>query len=206
MLQSQHEHKVFAYLMNAGAAVQEAHEVVDALWGDLLIPGRNGRPRLTRFSGTCALQTWLNTVALNALLTRKRVERRRAKLFYSISQDDGGGTATLISSEPLVEEPTDTPLLTLMREAVEFAFRECPAEQFVLLQLEYCTDLEREELALMFGCSKSTIHRLLIEARESIAEATFRYVHTEDPWLDLNWEDFLELCRVATPGCFGLLD
>ena len=30
-----------------------------------------------------------------------------------------------------------------------------------------------------------------------------RYVRAKDPWLDLKWDDFMDLCRVATPACFG---
>ena len=59
------------------------------------------------------------------------------------------------------------------------------------------------ELAKMFGCSKSTIDRDLDQAGTRVAEATMRFVRRKDPWLELNWEDFVELCRVANAACFG---
>ena len=54
----------------------------------------------------------------------------------------------------------------------------------------------------MFGCSKATVSRMLKDARISLAGITMDYVRRRDPWLDLRWEDFLELCRTATLSCF----
>ena len=205
-LQADHSKKVIAFLLKAGALPHEAHEVADSLWGDLVTLGRDGRPRLARYNGMCALQTWLNTVALNFLLTRKRTDRRRTDLFPSASYVETDGSATVAAPEPMIAETVEIPLLTLMRDAIEHAFQECPPEHFVLLQLEHFGNLEREELAQMFACSKATISRRLDEASKAISEATFRYVHTQDEWLDLKWADFLELCRVATPACFAPTD
>jgi transcriptional regulator with XRE-family HTH domain len=76
----------------------------------------------------------------------------------------------------------------------------------VLLQLEHCDQLEREDLARMFGCSKPTISRLLHRASAEIEKRTLGYLREHDPWLELKWDDFVELCRTATPACFGLTD
>lgn len=196
-LQETYRQPVTAFLLKAGAQPVEAGETVATLWGDLLSPAATGRIRLGRYDGSCALLTWLNTVAMNALLTRKRIDGRRERRF--ISRDAG-------DHEDSVEEvaATEAPLIQLIREAVEFAFRNCPAENYVLLQLEYLDQLERDELARMFGCSKATISRMLNAARLSIAESTMDYLRQRDPWLELRWEDFLDLCRMATPSCFGI--
>ena len=196
LLQASYRAPVSAFLIKAGASGAEAQETVDMLWGDLLSPAATGRIRLGRYDGSCALLTWLNTVALNALLTRKRTDGRREHRFPS---RDAGDFA-----EPSSEDGhSETPLIELIREAVEFAFQNIPAEDFVLLQLEYCDQLEREDLARMFGCSKSTVSRRLESARISVAEGTMAQVRARDPWLELRWEDFLELCQIATPSCFG---
>lgn len=190
---------VRAYLVNAGASSDEARETVQCLWGDLLTPTANGQVRLLNYDGSCKLLTWLNSVALNALLTRKRVDGRRQRRFPS--SEEGG-----LIDTPDDDPPVETPLLELLRDAVQFAFGNCPAEDFVLLQLEHCDQLERDELARMFGCSKATVSRLLSSARISVAGATMDFVRRRDPWLELQWEDFLELCRTATPACFGVED
>ena len=99
---------------------------------------------------------------------------------------------------------TEAPLIKLMRDAVEAAFQECAAEDFVLLQLAHMDGLHLKELAQMFHCSKSTIDRDVKRAGKRVSEATLRYVRRIDPWLELKGEDFLELCRVASPACFGI--
>ena len=203
--ESYHE-TVFAFLTTTGATVEEAHETVDSLWGDLMANGENGRIRLTRYCGESSLQTWLNTVALNALLTRKRVDGRREARFVAQESTGEEDDETSMAEASVEVARPEAPLLDLMRDAVEFAFRNCRGEEFVLLQLEYCDRLERDELARMFGCSKPTISRLLEGARVKIAGATLDYLRQHDPWLEIKWNDFLELCRAATPACFGLGD
>lgn len=197
-LQESYRGPVTAYLQKAGANGDEARETVEMLWGDLLTPSATGRIRLGRYDGSCALLTWLNTVAMNALLTRKRIDGRRDRRFISRDAEDRPESSADEISQ------TEVPLVRLMSEALEFAFQNCPAEDFVLLQLEHCDQLKREELARMFGCSKATVSRMLASARVGVAEATMNFLRERDPWLELQWEDFLELCRTASPACFGI--
>ena len=197
LLQSTYGGPVRAYLVNAGASSDEARETVQCLWGDLLTPTANGRARLLNYDGSCKLLTWLNSVALNALLTRKRVDGRRQRRFPS--SEEGGQIET-----PDDDPPVETPLLELLRDAVQFAFGNCPAEDFVLLQLAHADDLHVMELAKMFGRTKSALSRDMQRAGEGIAGATLQYIKATDPWLQLQWEDFLDLCRSASPACFGV--
>ena len=199
LLQSDFGPRIIAFLLGAGASSPEAQETVKSLWADCLTPNKAGNVRLMRYNGTCALQTFLNRVALNALLTRKRMDTRREKRFPS--SENGN-----LPDAPAGDLQTEAPLLELMRDAIQFAFEHCRAEEFVLLQLEYCDQLEREELARMFDCSKATVSRMLSDARVAIAETTTNFLRQRDPWLELKWEDFLELCREASPACFGLED
>ena len=64
-------------------------------------------------------------------------------------------------------------------------------------------DLHLDELATMFSCSKSKIDRDVKRAGKRVREATLNYVREVDPWLELKWRDFMTLCRVASPACFG---
>jgi hypothetical protein len=91
-----------------------------------------------------------------------------------------------------------------MRGAVETAFQKCDAEDFVLVQLAHANGLLGRELAVMYSCSEAKISRDLERARRSISAATLDYVREQDPWLELQWEDFLELCSVVSPACFGV--
>ena len=199
LLQSTHGPRILAFLIGAGAGAAEAQETVKSLWADCLTPTKRGTVRLLRYNGECALQTYLNRVALNALLTRKRIDGRRLKNFPPSESPD---PANAFTDEPAPEAP----LLEIMRDAVQFAFDHCSPEEFVILNLEHYDELEREELARMFGCSKATVSRLLDKARVNIAEITTTFLRQRDPWLELKWDDFLELCRTATPACFEVED
>ena len=194
LLQSTYGRRITAFLASAGAGGEEALETVKWLWADCLTPTKRGTVRLLRYNGECALQTFLNRMALNALLTRKRIDGRRLKNF---PPDESPEPANAFTDEP----PPEAPLMEMMRDAIQFAFEHCSPEEFVILNLEHYDELERGELARMFGCSKATVSRLLDKARVTVAESTMSFLRQRDPWLELQWEDFLELCRTATPAC-----
>jgi RNA polymerase sigma factor (sigma-70 family) len=209
-LQRQFGPKSRSYLIGAGACPAEAAEIIDSLWADLLAPVNDRPPRLRRYDGSCALQTWLNTVALNRLLTRKRTEQRWKRIISpNPGPLEGDDFATSERSAAALAEPEDAgfgeaPLVEIMRTAVETAFLSCDPEDFVLLQLKHCDGLRGAELGKMFGCDESVISRRLDRAQERIASMTLWKIRQTDPWLELKWSDFLELCRSATPACFGL--
>ncbi len=198
-LQVAYREPMTAFLMRAGAPQPEAQETVEMLWCDLLTPTRSGSIRLGRYNGTCALLTWLNTVALHSFYSRKRVDNRRESRFTSSEHAGYVDAAAAVADH-------DPSLIALMRESIEWAFENCPAQDYVLLQLEYLQDLEREELGRLFGYSKATVCRRLEDARFAIARRTMTRLRERDPWLELRWEDFLDLCRTACPACFSVED
>ncbi len=148
--------------------------------------------------------TWLKAVALNKLVQRKRQENRVRQPFVVKLPTDPDKPEGVPPPSAEMRDPPEAPLLDIMRGAVETAFRECDPEDFVLVQLAHANGLLGRELAQIFSCSEAKISRDLERARRSIADATMNYVHEKDPWLVLEWEDFLDLCRVASPACFGV--
>jgi len=197
-----------AYLVHAGGAPDEARELVERLWADLLAPPAEGLPRMSHYHGRCAFQTWFNTVALNKLITKKRKQARWQKLF-PVSIDSGrDGETPLLPPGGLAEsdatEPDQALLLELLRDAIEHALRNCDPEDFVLLQLSHLDGLLGKELAVIFGCAPSGISRRLEKAQAHIAAETLWKIRQQDPWLELRWEDFVTLCRTATPAALGL--
>jgi RNA polymerase sigma factor (sigma-70 family) len=191
---------VRAFLCKSGGSETDAGDVTEWLWADCLAKRPNRPPRLATYSGKAALKTWLSTLALNRLIALRRAREFREK------HEQGGLDFDRIPETFPTEGPSagsDAPLVELMREAVEAGFRECPPEDFVLLQLAHMDRLHLTELAHMFKCSKSKIDRDLKRAGKSVAEATMRFIRNRDPWLDLKWGDFMNLCRVASPACFG---
>jgi RNA polymerase sigma factor (sigma-70 family) len=202
--QEHYRPKLQAFLKSQGASLDEATEIVENLWSECVAPTATARPKLERYQGGCALQSWLNTIALNSLLSKRRRDVRWGRLVESVDAKPKDGEGR-IDDEPgttVDPEPEREPLLALMRSAIDTAFRECPPEDFVLLQLAHCDQLKVKELALMFRCDISTISRRLHSASEHIGRVVLRSIGEADSQLDLKWDDFMELCRSTSAWSF----
>lgn len=202
-LEDSHGKVIAGYLRHAGANEDEAAELTSRLWADVLGPRPDRAPRLATYAGNSSLLTWLKAVGLNNLVQLKR-RRVRTLDIDPRAPEDIETTGSVKPSAAEMPDPDAAPLLEIMRGAVETAFRQCDPEAFVLVQLAHANGLLGREIALMYGCAESTISRRLEEARQSIADATLAYVRQRDPWLELKWADFLDLCRVVSPACFGV--
>ena len=187
--------ELIKFLGGAGGTATEAEDIVSCLWADALVGSAGKSPLLQRYGGDSSLSTWLKTVALNRLLTLKRRQKVRKETPLAGTPDK-----VLIDLET---GPPEMNLLQLMRTAVEIAFSRCTNEQFVLLHLKLRDGLQYDELALMWRCSPATISRAVGSACVAIAETTRDFLRQVDPWLELKWEDFLEMCRYARPSSFG---
>ena len=201
-LQAAYREPLLAFLQGSGAPPHLAGEIVAELWSDCVASQNGTVPKLARYNGACALSTFLNTITLNALVSRQRRGQRWTAIMADgePSAGDGEDSGWVAGAA----EPAEVPLLQLMREAIEAAFLACPAEDFVLLQLAHTDGLHVVELAKMFGYSTATVTRNVGRAGREIAEATMQYIKATDPWLELKWEDFLALCGTASPACFGV--
>lgn len=206
-LRSQLTGLVASYLIRSGVAAVEATEICENLLADLVMPRDGKKPRLVRYLGVASLETWLHAVALNQFLDhQRRKERERLLMPTTVTPTASQGEddrEPAWMEDPKAGSGKDAPLLALMRDAIDAAFRDCAPEDFVLLQLAHCDGLRGKELAVMFACHPAQISRRLTEAQKEIAGATLRYIRATDPWLDLQWDDFTDLCRTATPACFG---
>ena len=56
-------------------------------------------------------------------------------------------------------ELTEEPVLQLIRDAINCAFKECEPESLIMLQLLHTGGLHPEEIAPMFGCVATTVTR-----------------------------------------------
>jgi RNA polymerase sigma factor (sigma-70 family) len=189
-----------AFLLHKGAARKEAQDLTDSLWADCIVARPGSRARLATYCGRAPLQAWLKAVTLNELIRLRRQEKRWGEVF---SDDEDRRIEEKAGPEASPRERTEPPLIALMNEAIDSAFQSCPAEDFVLLQLAHADRLLGEELGKIFACSAATISRQLKRAQVRIKEATLAHIKLTDPWLELKWDDFLELCRFASPAFLG---
>jgi RNA polymerase sigma factor (sigma-70 family) len=195
------------FLMHRGASAQEAEEIAGEMWADCLTVGPTGSPRIASYDGNCQLSSWLNTVAVNRLISLKRKHARLNRLgFESINKpvNDDGGAATLESTIPgEARADSELPLIELLKEAIEAGFAACTPEQFVLIRLACADRLRFADLGRMWGCNPGTISRRLEEAKCLVERTALQHVHHADPWIELEWEDFAQLCRSTSLGALG---
>lgn len=181
-----------ATLVNLGAAVAEADEILTSLWSDCVCGIEGQSPRLTRYRGQCPLRGWLKVVAVNKLLDRKRREGRWKLVSQTLAAD----------AVPEAESTVEAPLLIIMKEALTAALADCPSEALVMLQLIHFHRLTQRDLARMWGWSESTVSRTLAQASENIARRTLARIREIDPSLTLTWKDFSGLCQCADFSVF----
>jgi RNA polymerase sigma factor (sigma-70 family) len=196
------------FLVRSGASSEEAREIVQMVLTDCLTPRAERDTPLASYNGRCALASWLNTVALNRLISFRRSEQRRSQRERRhIDEDPTISIGTGSSGEKVLateERTVEAPLLELMRTALEAAFAQLPPEQFVMLQLSHADGLRQHELGAMFGCGAPTVSRAIERALQQVRADTLAHIRKRDPWLHLQWDDFLALCRSATPTCLGV--
>ena len=70
-----------------------------------------------------------------------------------------------------------------------------------MLKLVHLHQLNQREIARMWGWHESKVSRALEVAREHRARHPVG-IEAGDPWLELRWEDFLELCAGSADALF----
>lgn len=174
------------------------------LWGDCAVGDAEHPPRFEKFHGKCALFTWLRTVALNELIDLKRREARFRRIEARATiTDDNVESCSALAPAPVAQPATEAPLVELMKGALLSAIAKCPVESFLMLQLVYLNGLTQREVAQMWGWHESKVSRTLDSAMELIQGETLQAVKATDPWIELGWNDFVELCRCPDFAIFG---
>jgi RNA polymerase sigma factor (sigma-70 family) len=185
-------------LLARGANLTESEDLLADLWGDC-VPGTDDKPSLLdKFSGKCSLQGWLATVATNRLIDLKRRQTRRGEVTMHTGEEQGTTFIQRVPAQPVAGG--DVSLVELLRQCLQQAFAACPAEGLLMLRLVYIHGLSQRDLTKMWSCHEATISRQLAQTMSNIQTATMREIRNLDPWLELSWEDFLELCQTQQIG------
>ena len=162
--------------------------------------------------------TSFNVVAMNMFLSARRQQTRTNKLMplrvhdtdtAEGEQKQGSELPQAMAGEST--QPTEEPVIRMLRDAIEQAFARCTAEEFVLLQLSYSDGIRQQELARIWDCDAATISRKLKRASGDVATRVLEHVHASDPYLELGTgiENIFKFLRVdfiwrvtpdATPG------
>lgn len=185
-------------LLARGATRTEADDLLADLWADC-VPGAEDRPSLLeKFSGKCALQGWLATVVTRRWIDLKRSQARRGQTAVPALDRDAENPLEHLPAAPSSE--MEDALVNLLRDSLQAAFARCSAEALVLLHLSYLHGLAQRELVMMMGCHESKISRTLKAVMEQIEADTLEEIKKRDPWLQLTWRDFIDLCETRQIG------
>ena len=184
-------------LLARGAGRTEAEDLLADLWADC-VPGQDDRPSiLEKFSGKCSVQGWLATVATNRWVDLKR------KQSWLVEAGQNGNDLTeheeLARLEATAYASEDT-LIALLRDCLKSAFANCGPNARVLFRLVYLHELSQREIVQMLGWSESKVSRFLSRTMKEVETHTLAEVKKRDPWLELTWQDFVELCETHRVG------
>tara|TARA_B100000809_G_C14632184_1_gene349006 strand:+ start:151 stop:390 length:240 start_codon:yes stop_codon:yes gene_type:complete len=76
----------------------------------------------------------------------------------------------------------------------------------MLMRLVSIHGVRQESIAHSLGWSQSKVSRAIAGVMEEIRAKTMEELNKADPWLDLDWADFLGLCRNSTGFLVGISD
>src|SRR3954470_9156844 len=184
-------------LLARGANRTEAEDLLADLWADC-VPGDDDRPSiLEKFSGKCTLLGWLATVATNRWIDRKRKDARHVANRNGTEAPEQDLLAHLEAAPAYASDDT---LVNLLRDCLKAAFARCGPEARVLLRLVYLHELSQREIVQMLAWSESRVSRYLSQAMKEIEKHTLAEIKKRDPWLELTWRDFVDLCETHQIG------
>ncbi len=189
--------KLEQILVGRGATPTEAVDIVADVWSDCFDSHGGRRPLLAQYHGKGNLEAFLSRVALNRLIDFKRRQRFRGQLPGKYGRADvrgGGDPFDQLPGESGVT-PGEDRLIDLLRQALLTSFSHCDPEELLILKLVGFAGVGQERVARIWGWSQSKVSRNLSATIESVRAETLRHVRRADPWLELEWDDFINLCK-----------
>ena len=156
-------------LASYGASKDEIDEILAQLWGDCL----------------------MTAISVNRWISLKRREAQHARAMQHLAHDaeDSQKMGRPGSSQP------DSSVIEILGPALRRAFAACDVEELILLQLVHVHGVTQREIASLWKWHESRVSRHIKRAEAKIAELTVQAVKETDPYLELRWNDFVELCR-----------
>ena len=193
MLKADYLDPLRGVLINRGAYVTEADDMVRGLLADCIM-GRNERdPLLERYNGRSSLRSWLTTVATHALVDQLRRRKFRKDL---VPRSEEEGTEEILEVlAALFDNPAESDLTRLLLTGLKTGFDACPAEELLMLRLVFFHRFSQRDLCRLWGWTEPRVSRHLQSAYETIRDHTLACIQQADPALSLSLEDFVELCR-----------
>jgi len=185
-------------LIRRGATPAEAEELTANLWSDCVPDPDNQAGLLEKYTGQTALQSWLLTVATRRLIDFKRRQR------FTVSADHPAQEETVYQLQERAAAPPDAAredsLLELLHRSLRQALDRAAPQDLLMLRLVHLHGLTQREICRMWGWHETKVSRCLNQTMRFIQQETLRQTKQSDPWLQLTWQDFLDLCETRLRG------
>lgn len=176
-----------AALISRGASPTEAEDIIGDISGDCFGGERakGGLHRLLgRYNGGCPLAAYFRHIATNRLISIKRKRKPTVSTDDEDARELPGAAAT----------PTDDALISLLRDALVVSLGRVDPEKLVLIRLIESYQIPQKQVGALLGWHESKISRAKSDFLAELRTLVTEEVRKADPWLHLEWEDFLGLC------------
>src|SRR5262249_49901679 len=152
-------------------------------WADCF--GSSGTSILNKYKGRCALSSWLISVATNRFIDLKRREALRSRLTPE-------QLPTTCTTERSKEFRSDSTIVSMLRSAILQAFAMEQGELILMLKLVHVHDITQREIGRVWNWHESKVSRALDSIRKDVRTKILTEIRRSDPWLRLEWDDFLD--------------
>jgi len=173
-------------LSSYGASKDEIDEILAQLWGDCLT---GPRPLFHVFNGKSALKSWLTAISVNRWISLKRRETQHSRAMQHLAIESEDSQVPGRSAQP------DSAIIEILGPALRRALAACEVEELILLQLVHIHGVTQREIANLWKWHESRVSRHIKRTEAKIAKLTLQSVKETDPYLELRWNDFVELCQ-----------
>ena len=195
-----------AVLVKRGASHSEAGDITADLIADCF-GGKTGKPPLLeKYNGKGKLRAFLTRAAINRLIDYKRHAKFQGQLPTKNLDSAPTDEFDMLAGDDENHEPDDEKLVGLLRDSLIHAFGKCDPLHLMLMRLVVVHGVRQDIVGTLLGWSQSKVSRAISSVMTTIKEETMAEIKAADPWLELEWEDFLSLCRSSTGFLVGSMD
>ncbi|MBK1831526.1 hypothetical protein JIN77_12365 [Verrucomicrobiaceae bacterium R5-34] len=192
-----------AVLVKRGASHSEASDIAADLIADCF-GGKNGKPPLLeKYNGKGKVRAFLTRAAINRLIDYKRHAKFQGQLPSRNLDSAPTDEFDMLAGEDGASPPDEDQLVGLIRDALVHAISRCDPLHLLLMRLVVVHGVKQDAVGTLFGWSQSKVSRAISSVMTTIKEETMAELKAADPWLELEWEDFLSLCRSSTGFLVG---
>jgi DNA-directed RNA polymerase specialized sigma24 family protein len=182
-----------------GRSREKAIDVVDELIAECVAgdPSRGKSPLLSKFGGRGSLEGWLRRSARCRLISWWRSLEYRSELTessLSTGEDDENPLATRLASTSDVY--TEEAIALVLRDGLMFGFKQAEMQEplgLVFLRLSSLHGIQKQRLAQAWHRDPAQAGRRITKALELIRDGAQDYVQAIDPYLELEWSDYLKV-------------